>query len=225
MLKTLRPHALALAAMALLLCTAAPQPAGADTGRHRAAVFELLELVRVDALTRESVRAALQQQYNALPALKNYSDIVEPFFEEHLSYEALKEEYADLYVEAFSEAEIRELIAFYETPLGQKTLNVLPELMQRGTEIGARRLRENMDELMEKIQARQTELLEEALPPGTRVPGQVVPGPSAPAPAPAPAPEQPAPASEEPASAAPNEAAAPTQEAGAAEENHEESAP
>ena len=213
---------MALAAFALLLSNAAPQPAHADADadaeRHRAAVFELLDLVRVDALTRDSVRAALQQQYIALPALKNYSDIVEPFFEKHLSYEALKEEYADLYVEAFTEAEIRELIAFYETPLGQKTLNLLPDLMQRGTEIGARRLRANMDELMEQIQARQTELLEEALPPGTKLPGQSAPGTKLPGQsAPAPSPERQAPAAE-------NEAAAPREDAGAAEEDREGSA-
>lgn len=41
-----------------------------------------------------------------------------------------------IYVEEFSENEIIELMAFYRTPLGRKTLKKLPVLFERGGAIG-----------------------------------------------------------------------------------------
>jgi hypothetical protein len=43
---------------------------------------------------------------------------------------------AKVYMEEFSETEINELLAFYETPLGAKTLEKLPQLFQKGAMIG-----------------------------------------------------------------------------------------
>jgi tetratricopeptide (TPR) repeat protein len=39
----------------------------------------------------------------------------------------------DIYVEAYTEQELRELIAFYKTPAGKKTLEKMPLLMPQGT--------------------------------------------------------------------------------------------
>jgi tetratricopeptide (TPR) repeat protein len=40
----------------------------------------------------------------------------------------------DIYVEAYTEQELRDLIAFYKTPIGKKTLEKTPLLMPQGTQ-------------------------------------------------------------------------------------------
>lgn len=43
---------------------------------------------------------------------------------------------AKIYTEKFTEAEIDEILAFYETPVGKKMRAITPELTKKGMEIG-----------------------------------------------------------------------------------------
>jgi len=52
------------------------------------------------------------------------------------------------YARAFTAAELRELTAFYGTPLGQKTLSVMPELQQRLFPVGVKVGRETGEAAM-----------------------------------------------------------------------------
>jgi len=56
-----------------------------------------------------------------------------------------------LYVDSFSEKEIRGLIAFYQSEIGKKTLSVLPIVMQKGSAIGARRAQAHQAELIQML--------------------------------------------------------------------------
>ena len=42
----------------------------------------------------------------------------------------------DLYVKEFTEDELKELLAFWRTPTGQKAMKTLPSIMQQGGAIG-----------------------------------------------------------------------------------------
>ena len=68
-------------------------------------------------------------------------------------WEALKDEFVALFMEAFSESELMEMAAFYETPTGQKAIEKTPQLVQRGAQIGARRVKQNKAELERLILA------------------------------------------------------------------------
>ncbi len=58
-----------------------------------------------------------------------------------------------LYQEEFTEEELREIIRFHQTPVGQKALTSLPQLMQKGALVG--------QEIAERHQAQfQEELME-----------------------------------------------------------------
>lgn len=43
---------------------------------------------------------------------------------------------AEVYMENFSEAEIDKILAFYNTPVGEKMVEITPELTKKGMEIG-----------------------------------------------------------------------------------------
>ncbi|MDB6069858.1 MAG: hypothetical protein JWL81_1029 [Verrucomicrobiales bacterium] len=65
----------------------------------------------------------------------------------------LNEKIIGLYSEAFTEAELREIIAFYSTPTGKKALAKLPELMQKGAIIGQKIAEEKQGKFQEEIKA------------------------------------------------------------------------
>jgi hypothetical protein len=71
-------------------------------------------------------------------------------------------EMVNLYAEAFSDSEMDELLAFYRSPLGQKALARMPELMRRGAEVGSRIAKQHTPELEEMIAKRKKELEDKA---------------------------------------------------------------
>lgn len=120
---------------------------------HRAAVRRLMEVTHVRELLEQSSSSLLQDQLQRMPELAPYADIFRDFYREQLSWTALEPEYTTLYLEVFDESELRELIDFYETPLGQKLLAKMPTLVLKSNELVARRMQTAMPQLMQRLQS------------------------------------------------------------------------
>lgn len=133
--------------LSLLLGLAAATPAwSADEAALRAAE-DLLETMHLDTLLAESLDAVLTAQMQQQPALKQHEQAMRSFLRKHMSYASLKPDFLRIYADAFSVDELRELSAFYRTPVGEKTVRLMPQLMQQGSELGMRRVQENLHEL------------------------------------------------------------------------------
>lgn len=98
-----------------------------------------------------SIDAALQAQIEANPQIKPLEDVMRQFLAKYMSWDYLKPGMVQMYGEAFAEPEVRELIAFYRTPLGQKMTTRMPELMQKGMALGQKAVQEHLPELQEAI--------------------------------------------------------------------------
>lgn len=148
--KTLtRGAAAALIAAASLLAPGAP---GADERTHRRALETLLKMFDMKERAKQSVdqMAALHVQQD--PRLGPYTDVLRKFYAKNMSWKNLREEIINIYIKEFTEAEVRELIAFYRTPTGRKAIEKMPLLMEKCARIGNRRLLENMEEWNEMLQ-------------------------------------------------------------------------
>ena len=60
-----------------------------------------------------------------------------------MSGESLRDEFVDIYNQAFTEKELTDIIIFYKTSTGQKALKQTPALMQEFTIIGQKRVQDN----------------------------------------------------------------------------------
>jgi len=118
---------------------------------HRQAAILLLDSMNMDSLLRDSINSMLQLEMEANPSLRPFEATMLQFFERHMSAESLQEEFIDLYVETFTESEMKEITAFYETPTGKKTLEMAPALMSKGAQIGQQRVMDNIGELQKMI--------------------------------------------------------------------------
>jgi hypothetical protein len=69
-----------------------------------------------------------------LARLENFDAFAERFralFAERLNFSTIIDSvYLPLYDKYFSEEELRQMVAFYRTPVGRKTIAVMPSLMQ-----------------------------------------------------------------------------------------------
>jgi hypothetical protein len=125
----------------------------ADEKSHRAAVTELCTVMQLERMLQDSTDKMMEIQMQQLPGMQHAKAQLDKFFAKYLSWAALKEDYITLYMQTFSEPEVRELIAFYKTPTGSKAVQQMPLLFQRGAEIGSARVRQHMPELMELMKA------------------------------------------------------------------------
>ena len=129
---------------------AQPVPEGADPA-HRQAALELCEVMEMEATLAASINAMMNLQMRNNQMLTQHRSALDTFFRRHMSWDALKEEFLALYMESFTEAELKEMTAFYRTPTGKKAIRLMPELVQKGAEIGIRRVENNRRELQRLI--------------------------------------------------------------------------
>lgn len=120
---------------------------------HREAVRQLMAVTRVRELTEQSVDVMMKGQLQSMPQLGPFASILETFYREQMAWSALEPEFTRLYLEVFTETELREMIAFYQTPLGQKLLTKMPVLMAKSNEMTTRRIQTAMPQLIQRLQA------------------------------------------------------------------------
>ncbi len=126
--------------MLILALTLTATIAAADQQSHDDAAKELLELMKAD----QAIELAYEQMYTHMSGMAEQMGITEdtrPMFEVYLErmVEVMKEEMnwdkmepyiLSAYVSVYSEEELRELSEFYSSPLGQKFVSKMPELME-----------------------------------------------------------------------------------------------
>jgi hypothetical protein len=144
--------------LTLLVATSTVHAGEHFSESHRKAAADLL----VESGAKRNAVAAASATTDAMirgnPMLAPYRDVILAWSSKVLTWENMKPRMVDLYASEFSEQELRDLSAFYRTPLGAKVLRVLPEIMQRGSAIGSDLALEHQAELERMIQKRAAEL-------------------------------------------------------------------
>ena len=133
-------------ATSLLLAWLTPHIVIADAASHRVAVERLFTLTRMQQKIEESVQTVAMLQLQQNPELAPRRDALTTFLEQHIGWSAIHEDLVQMYLQAFSEAELETINAFYSTPAGQKIITTVPQLVQQSNQLAMQRLQENMAE-------------------------------------------------------------------------------
>ncbi|MBT6179732.1 MAG: DUF2059 domain-containing protein [Deltaproteobacteria bacterium] len=115
------------------------------------AAEKLLNMMSMDKLTQQSTTNMVDAMLGRLPPKAQNREALQAFFKKYVGWAALKDDFIQIYVEAFSEKELQDLIAFYKTPTGQKAITVVPSLMQKGAQIGQSRVQKHLPELLKTL--------------------------------------------------------------------------
>jgi hypothetical protein len=119
-------------------------PSFAHDDSHRRAAAKLIEVTQVQQMLEQvkaSVEIIMRQQLEALQlpeegreaAAKAQREMM-VWFSEVFAGEKTRDMYVEIYMETFTEDELNDLIAFNQSPLGQKVLKKMPELVERSME-------------------------------------------------------------------------------------------
>ena len=142
-----------LLALAAVMTIAARPAAAQETLRHELAL-QLLEAMRMPDQIAASVATVVATQTRQNPDLPGLGEILREFLSRYVTWDAMKDEYAELYAGAFTEEELREMTAFYRTPTGQKLARSTAQLTRLGAELGERTMRAHSAELDQMIARR-----------------------------------------------------------------------
>ena len=160
-----------LTCLAVLLLAALPLFATEPnpSQKQRELIEKLLTQINIDGLTKnviDAIFAQIQQQFvtEAQEKGNDPADTAEAE-EAFKSFRAkaaavdfggaLHEAYLRIYAKYFTEQEIADLTAFYASPTGRKTLDVMDDLMRDGMQAGAEHLQPKIDEIVTQVIAEQ----------------------------------------------------------------------
>ena len=120
-----------------------------DASKKEAEV--LLTTLELDKAFEQTTIQMIDTQVKQNPSLAPFKQVMLRFFSKYMSYDSLKPEMVEIYSEAFTASELKEIVAFYKTPTGRKSIKKMPELMAKGGQIGAQKVQDNIQELQEMI--------------------------------------------------------------------------
>ncbi|CEA01713.1 hypothetical protein BN1049_00509 [Pseudomonas saudimassiliensis] len=145
----------------MICCGFLAATAQADEGSHRAAAERFLKLANAEgmtapvytqveqALTARFGQAGGSRQYEAI--LNDYQQQARKVLDAQLSWEAIRDELIELYTPVFTEAEFKQLAAFYSSPAGSKLMQHLPELTRDSMAITRERVEQQVSPQLERL--------------------------------------------------------------------------
>lgn len=130
---------------ALLLLTAVLLAPAFAQEAEKTPAMRLYELTSVEDTSLDAAMAAflpaLQQMENqGVPAgaVVEIKGAAMDFFSSVFTGDAYRQGVQEIYNDAYTASELEELIAFYQSPLGQKTLNTMPQVLSQSMALGQR---------------------------------------------------------------------------------------
>ncbi len=150
------------------LLAAMSTQAMADTASHDAQAEKFLRLAHADRLTvpvYSQVQQMFAQRFAEAKApeskkatLETYQAKANAALDKAVGWEKIKPDLVTLYTSNFSEAEIKDLIAFYQSPLGKKVLEKMPTLTAQSAQLAQARLEGAVPEVNKLLQDMSSEL-------------------------------------------------------------------
>jgi uncharacterized protein len=117
-----------------------------------------LEVTGTPAYIQQSFESGIKSSLDRMRAQGAPAELVDSiqseahtFFAANFKWDEVKPKLAKLYADTFTEAELREIIAFYETPAGQKAVAKLPVLTQVGGQIAMNGVEAKMPEFQQHV--------------------------------------------------------------------------
>jgi hypothetical protein len=157
-MRMLRPISIVIFSM---VCAGAVYAASDISAGERKKILELMDIIGAKNISRQvSVSFAQQLSYGLKQSQPDIDPeafkIVASVTDEELSKRSddLLEKMVPLYAERFTEADLDALLAFYKSPIGRKTVEAMPALMQESMELAIDESKASVPKIQERVTAR-----------------------------------------------------------------------
>src|ERR1700740_1090738 len=135
-----------------------PQAAGAIDSQKAARIRELMEVTGAKNLGRQLIDAGMEQFRGSVqesqpnnPRAKQFVDAFVARFQKHFDPDSLNEQMIPIYDKYLTADDLKGLLDYYRSPLGQRMLKVMPEVTREsqaaGFALGQKAAQQTMEEL------------------------------------------------------------------------------
>lgn len=138
-----------------LVLIAAPVIAAEEKAAPAERLLDMMDFKGTSiAAAKASFKPTLDQfKKQGLPAeaLQEISDAADVLFTKTFAGPEIRKAIVKLYESKFTAAELEELINFYNTPVGRKSLQAMPEIMAEAGQIGQESVQKDLPEFQAKL--------------------------------------------------------------------------
>jgi len=121
------------------------------TGHYKAAE-EMLLAMNMKQNLQESIDQMLAVQIKNNPSMQPAEATLKEFFGKYMTWDALKEDYINIYMNEFTEKELKDMTKFFSTPSGKKMASKQSVISMKGMQLGQEKVQAHMGELQEMLQ-------------------------------------------------------------------------
>ncbi|HEX6037375.1 DUF2059 domain-containing protein [Longimicrobium sp.] len=148
--------------LAFIPAVAAAQPGNAPARPAEAAqvsdselelATRLIQLADLQGTAMAGVKIMLDQQIQASPEMAPYRGVLEEWIMDVFKSPEATSSFAQIYAEAFTERELRDIVAFYQTPTGRRMAAEQGSLAAAGARVGEELAQANVADLMTRLGA------------------------------------------------------------------------
>jgi hypothetical protein len=125
-----------------------------DDAAARATASKLIDMTRGKESIREGFDSVINgvianMQAHGLPqaGVDEIKAAVDKWYDSEINFEDIRPKMEDAYVKDFSPDELKQILAFYETPVGQKAIKEMPDVMRQGAMIAQAYTKEKIPDL------------------------------------------------------------------------------
>lgn len=148
----------------LIACCAgllwSPMASGADRAR-RAQVEQLMDLLQIEEAATMAAVELIAQFVSSDPDWLIHEDILLNYAEEQVGWPVLEPAVAKIFLDLFTEQEVRDLLRFYRSSAGRKLMAVTPRITQRIGALVQSQFEEELGLLELRMKHRELERLEQ----------------------------------------------------------------
>lgn len=139
--------------LALVICTfGTAQAQTQPKTSHYKAAEDMLTTMNMKQTLDESINQMLAIQIKNNPSMQPAEATLKQFFGKYMTWDALKEDYIAIYMNEFSEKELKDMTKFFNTPTGKKMALKQSTISLKGMQLGQEKVQAHMGELQEMLQ-------------------------------------------------------------------------
>jgi hypothetical protein len=119
------------------------------------AAAELMQVMHAEKSFRDAISASFDVQIQNNPAMAPYRGALQEFADKYVTWETMGPQLTATYAQAFTESELKDLIAFYKSATGQKLASQQATLAAKGQAIALSVIQAHQGELADLIRKQQ----------------------------------------------------------------------
>ena len=119
---------------------------------HYKAAEELMLSMNMEESINENISQMVDMQTKGNPMLANKKEAFKTFMLKYMSWKAIGSEYLKMYMDEFTEAELKDMTAFYKTETGKKMAAKQNVITLKAAQLGQEKIEAQMPELMKLMQ-------------------------------------------------------------------------